>query len=150
MGYIMELRKLIGSRPLIMTGACVLLCSNQRLLLQRRIDNGMWGLPGGSMEPGETLEEVAKRELYEETGLEARSLELFHIFSGKELYYKYPHGDEVYNVVCAYECNNFAGVLKEDGIETQELRFFYYNDIPQELSPPDRPVINKFLEKASK
>ncbi|NHN35524.1 NUDIX hydrolase [Paenibacillus agricola] len=150
MGYIMELRKLVGSRPLIMTGACVLLCSNQRLLLQRRTDNGLWALPGGSMEPGETLEEVAKRELFEETGLEARSLELFHMFSGKELYYKYPHGDEVYNVVSAYVCSDFAGVLKEDGIEVQELRFFNYGEIPVELSPPDKPVIKKFLERVVK
>ncbi|GLX68191.1 hypothetical protein MU1_25360 [Paenibacillus glycanilyticus] len=59
MGYIMDLRAIVGSRPLIMTGACVLLCRNERLLLQRRSDNGLWGLPGGSMEPGETLEEVA-------------------------------------------------------------------------------------------
>lgn len=58
--YIMELRKQVGTRPLIMAGACVLLCSEQQLLLQRRTDNGCWGLPGGSMELGETLEEVAK------------------------------------------------------------------------------------------
>ncbi|MBP1996932.1 NUDIX hydrolase [Paenibacillus eucommiae] len=146
MGYIMELRKIVGSRALINAGACVLLCSKQRLLLQLRTDNGLWGLPGGSMEPGETLEEVAKRELLEETGLEARSLELFNIFSGKDLYYKYPHGDEVYNVVSAYVCSDFEGALKEDGVEVQELRFFSYSEIPNELSPPDKPVIYKFLE----
>lgn len=66
--YIMELRKLVGTRLLIMSGACVLLCNEQQLLLQRRTDNGCWGLPGGSMELGETLEEVAKRELFEEKG----------------------------------------------------------------------------------
>lgn len=142
----MELRKLVGSRPLISAGACVLLCSNQRLLLQRRTDNGLWALPGGSMELGETLEEVAKRELYEETGLIARGLELFQMFSGKELYYKYPHGDEVYNVVAAYVCTDFDGILKEDGVEVQELRFFNYEKIPVELSPPDIPVIKKFFE----
>ncbi|MBP1997034.1 8-oxo-dGTP pyrophosphatase MutT (NUDIX family) [Paenibacillus eucommiae] len=98
------------------------------------------------MEPGESLEEVAKRELLEETGLEARSLELFNIFSGKDLYYKYPHGDEVYNVVFAYVCSDFEGALKEDGVEVQELRFFSYSEIPNELSPPDKPVIYKFLE----
>ncbi|AWB45678.1 ADP-ribose pyrophosphatase [Paenibacillus sp. CAA11] len=147
MGYIMELRKLVGSRPLIMTGACVLLCSHQRLLLQRRTDNGLWGLPGGSMEPGETLEEVAIRELLEETGLKAKSLELFHIFSGQELYYKYPHGDEVYNVVTAYVCTAYDGIPKVDGDEVQELRFFSYSEIPMELSPPDKPVIDKFLER---
>ncbi|CAH1202310.1 RNA pyrophosphohydrolase [Paenibacillus allorhizoplanae] len=100
-----------------MTGACVLLCNNKKLLLQRRTDNGLWGLPGGSMEPGESLEEVAKRELFEETGLEAKSLEMFRVFSGKDLYYKYPHGDEVYNVVSAYVCSDFEGALKEDGVE---------------------------------
>ncbi|MGO4495714.1 NUDIX hydrolase [Paenibacillus sp. 2RAB27] len=146
MGYIMELRKLVGSRPLIMTGACVLLCNNQRLLLQRRTDNGLWGLPGGSMEPGESLEEVAKRELFEETGLEAKCLEMFSVFSGKDLYYKYPHGDEVYNVVSAYLCSDFEGTLKKDGVEVQELRFFSFSEIPNELSAPDKPVIYKFLE----
>ncbi|WP_183565202.1 NUDIX hydrolase [Paenibacillus endophyticus] len=146
MGYIMELRKLVGSRPIIMTGACVLLHHNQRLLLQRRTDNGLWGLPGGSMEPGESFEEVAKRELFEETGLTAISLELFHVFSGNDLYYKYPHGDEVYNVVSAYECIHFDGSLNEDGSETLELRFFKYDGIPTELSPPDIPVITKFLQ----
>jgi len=130
-----------------MAGACVLLCSNHQLLLQRRTDNGCWGLPGGSMELGETLEEVAKRELFEETGLTAKVLDLFDMFSGKDLYYKYPHGDEVYNVVAAYLCTDFDGALKVDGIEVQELRFFSYEELPSELSPPDVPVIKRFMDR---
>lgn len=145
--YIMELRKLVGSRPLIMAGACVLLCNEQQLLLQRRTDNGCWGLPGGSMELGETLEEVAKRELFEETALQAKGLELFDMFSGQELYYKYPNGDEVYNVVAAYLCTEFDGALKEDGIEVQEVRFFNYGELPSELSPPDVPIIKRFMDR---
>lgn len=94
MSYIMDLRKIVGSRPLIMTGACVILLDkNNRILLQLRKDNNCWGLAGGSLEIGETLEEVAKRELYEETGLVAKKLKLFNVFSGKEFYYKYPNGD---------------------------------------------------------
>jgi len=102
------------------------------------------------MELGETLEEAAKRELFEETGLEAGCLELFHMFSGQELYYKYPHGDEVYNVVAAYICTDFDGALQEDGVEVQELRFFNYGEIPIEISPPDKPVIKKFFEQIVK
>ena len=143
----MDLRKLVGSRPLIMAGACVLLCSEQQLLLQRRTDNGCWGLPGGSMELGETLEEVAKMELFEETGLHAKGLELFDMFSGQELYYKYPNGDEVYNVVAAYLCTEFDGALKEDGIEVQEVRFFNYGELPSELSSPDVPIIKRFMDR---
>lgn len=54
MGYILELRKQVGHRPLIMTCAGVLLLNEKReLLLQKRVDNGLWGYPGGSMELGE-------------------------------------------------------------------------------------------------
>lgn len=147
MGYIMDLRKLVGSRPIITTGASVLLCKEGCLLLQLRTDNGLWALPGGSMEPGEKLEEVAKRELFEETGLIAINIEFFEMFSGPELYYKYPHGDEVYNVISTYICSEFEGHLNADESEVQELRFFKFDNIPNELSPPDKIVVNNFLER---
>ena len=38
---------------------------------------------------------ISKRELFEETGLIAHDLELFGVFSGKDLHYIYPNGDEV-------------------------------------------------------
>lgn len=130
-----------------MAGGCVLLHRNRELLLVRRADNGLWALPGGSMELGESLEEAAARELTEETGLTAAKLELLHVFSGKDLYYKYPNGDEVYIVVAAYECTEFTGVPAEDGTETGEVRFFAFDEIPSDLSPPDIPLINRFLDK---
>ena len=69
MGYILELRKQVGHRPLIMTCAGVLLLNEKReLLLQKRADNGLWGYPGGSMELGESFKDCARREVREETG----------------------------------------------------------------------------------
>lgn len=147
-GYIKELREIVGTRPIIMAGACVILLdSENRLLLQQRTDNGLWGLPGGSMEPGEEMKEVAVRELFEETGLEACELEMFDVFSGQELYYQYPHGDEVYNVVVVYICKEYGGVMKGDEEEVQDIRFFKLNEIPNEISPPDLPIIRKFLHE---
>ncbi len=77
MGHVEELRHMVGHRPLVMPGAAVLaLDGGGRLLLQRRTDSGLWCLPGGMMEPGGSIEETARRELREETGLEAERLDL--------------------------------------------------------------------------
>ncbi|BBH20431.1 DNA mismatch repair protein MutT [Paenibacillus baekrokdamisoli] len=148
MGYIMDLRQIVGTRPLIMTGACVIIIDKQdRILLQLRADNGLWGLPGGSLEPGESMEEVAKRELFEETGLIADEINLLDVFSGKDLYYQYPHGDEVYNVIVAYTCREYQGNINLDEKEVKDIKFFNIQDIPSEISPPDIPIINNFLKK---
>ncbi|WP_273124949.1 NUDIX hydrolase [Bacillus weihaiensis] len=148
MGYIMELREIVGNRPLIMTGACVILVnSHNEMLLQLRRDNNCWGFPGGSLEMGERVEETAKRELYEETGLLAKELLLFNVFSGQDFYYKYPNGDEVYNVVTAYICKNYEGTLRKEEKEVQELKFFNMAEIPSPISSPDLPILNEYIKK---
>ena len=148
MGYIMDLRKMVGSRPLIMAGACVIIVnSGDELLLQLRQDNLCWGLAGGSLELGETLEQVARRELLEETGLVAPELTLFNVYSGHDFYYQYPHGDEVYNVVAVYICKDYSGDLIKDEDEVKELKFFPIADIPSNISPPDLPIITDYIHK---
>ncbi|GLU49001.1 NUDIX hydrolase [Nocardiopsis ansamitocini] len=44
--------------------------SKGRLLMQRRVDNGLWALPGGVLEPTESLPEAAVRKTREETGID--------------------------------------------------------------------------------
>jgi len=129
-----------------MVGACVIVIDDMnRILLQLRADNKCWGLVEGSMEVGESLEEVAIRELKEETGPEAKTLELFNVFSGEDLYYKYPNGDEVYNVTVAYICRNYENELSIENNEVNDLRFFKVNKLPNNLSPPEKPIIESFM-----
>ena len=54
----------------------------QVLLVERKKPpfQGRWALPGGFVEPGETLEAAARRELWEETGLEPAHMEQLHTF----------------------------------------------------------------------
>mgnify|MGYP002233148587 CR=1 FL=1 len=92
------MRKMIGHAPLVMTACGVLIENpNGELLLQRRKDNGLWGRSRRAMEPGETFEEAARREVREETGLLVGELKLVGIYSGPDQILTYPNGD-----VCCY------------------------------------------------
>lgn len=78
------LRQYVGHQPIILPGSVVLILNNaNEVLLQKRYDGG-WGLPGGLKELGESLEDTAKREVLEKTGLVIEDLKLLDIFSGPE------------------------------------------------------------------
>jgi len=144
MEYIQQLRQHIGHAPILMVGAAILILDEQkRLLLMKRTDSGCWGLPGGATEPGEVVEEAARRETLEETGLRIGEMTLFGVFSGPELYYKYPNGDEVYNVTIVYFSQDVSGEIRLNDEHT-EWRWFAMDEIPKAISPPIMPVIEKF------
>ncbi len=145
--YIMDLRKIVGHRPLLQVGASVIIeNAQQQILLQLRTDNHCWSYPGGSVELDEEVEEAAKRELLEETGLIAHELELFGIFSGKDTHYIYPNGDEVSNIDIVYLCRNYSGTIQCQEEEVMELRFFSIEDIPENLSAPVKKAILQWID----
>ena len=136
MGYIMDLRKIVGHRTLLQVGASVIVEDEQgRVLLHKRTDNHCWGYPGGSTELDERVEDAAARELWEETGLIANSLELFGVFSGPELHYTYPNGDEVSNIDVVFLCRDYSGQLKCQEDESEALSCFAPGQLPEKLSP---------------
>lgn len=146
--YIMSLRKIVGHRPLLQVGASIILENELgEVLLQKRTDNHCWGYAGGSVELDEIVEDAARRELFEETGLIAREMELFGVFSGKDTHYIYPNGDEVSNVDVVYICRGYTGKLICQEGEVEELRFFPPDAIPAELSPPNRLPMREYLKK---
>ena len=57
--YIMDLRKVVGHAPLLQAGASIIVENeNGQVLLEKRTDNHQWGYAGGSIELGETVEEL--------------------------------------------------------------------------------------------
>lgn len=146
--YIKSLRKSIGHAPVLQCGASVIVVNESgELLLQKRRDNGCWGYHGGCVELDEVVEEAAKRELFEETGLTANFLELFGAFSGPEMHYVYPNGDEVSNVDIVYICRDWSGEIKADQTEVSELLFFAPNKLPENISPPNIKPLMEYIEK---
>ena len=113
MEYIMNLRKFVGHNPLIGLGATTLVFNDKNeLLLNLRSDTNTWGIPGGSMELYETIEETAIRELKEETGISAKQLELVTVLSGEEYYFEYPNGDKMCTVIVLFKVLNYTGNIK--------------------------------------
>lgn len=144
--YIMDLRKIVGHRPLLQVGASVIVEDKEgRILLQLRSDNHCWGYAGGSVELDEDVEEAAKRELFEETGLVAKELTLFGVFSGKDTHYVYPNGDEVSNVDIVYICKDYSGGLLCQEGEVDALKFFPIDQIPDNLSKPIEKQLRQYI-----
>ncbi|NLU42144.1 MAG: NUDIX domain-containing protein [Firmicutes bacterium] len=108
-------------------GTTIAIFYQGRVLLDHRRD-GKWGLIGGSLELGESLEDCALREALEETGLVVHQLRLLGVFSHPSRIIEYPNGDAVQSItVC------FAGTTDSDSVrlspESQNARFFSREDM---------------------
>jgi 8-oxo-dGTP pyrophosphatase MutT (NUDIX family) len=147
MGYIQELRSIVGHRPVILVGVAVMIFDgHHRLLLHHRTDDGTWDFPSGFMEPGESPEETGRREVCEETGLEVGEMAIFRAFAGEEFFTIYPNGDQVYSVLLVYTSNDAHGVLQADGVEGSEVKFFPIPDLPVEMHPQVRMIFESYLK----
>ncbi|MDE5992162.1 MAG: NUDIX hydrolase [Oscillospiraceae bacterium] len=143
MSYISELRKYIGHQPIINIGATIIVTNDKNeILLNLRSDTDTWGIIGGGMELGESLEETAARELWEEAGLKAERFELLDVLSGSELFFRYPNGDETYTVIVLYKAVGVSGDLRINDGESHCLQFFPLNALP-ELESRAEYVIGK-------
>lgn len=144
--YIKEIRRFVGSTPIFSPGSTILVFNEKKeVLLQLRKDTQNWGLPGGGMELGETFEEVAQRELFEETGLTAKKLRKLDVLSGQDYYFQYPNGDQVYNVIALFVAEKWEGNLQIRDDEGLDLQFFAFHEFP-ELEGRARLILEKLNE----
>ncbi len=101
----------IGKGGALRLGCCAVIFAEKRekVLLTQRTDNGLWCVPGGAMEPGESVEECCRREVLEETGLEVRARRLIGVYSNRDQLVIYPDGNRIQIVVLSFEAEIVGG-----------------------------------------
>jgi len=142
-----QLRALAGDdRPLLFIGArCVVIDGDDRVLLIRRTDNGEWALPAGAMELGESIGECAARELLEETGLAATSLEPFAFYSGAQFTgtNMYGHTYQVFST--AFWIRSWTGEVARVTDETTDATFYPLDRLPGGLARSVAETVDDFV-----
>lgn len=125
----------------------IVLDSRGWILLEKRSDCGMWGLPGGRIEPGESVTEAAVREVKEETGLNVEITRLLGVYSERESHIVtfLDNGDVVHLVDILVEAKIRSGELSISS-ESEALQFFNPSALPSDIVPPALAPLQDFLE----
>lgn len=109
--------------------------SGQKVLLQKRRDFRLWGFPGGMLEAGETPEQAAVRETFEETGYHVSIDRLVGIYHRPQM------GDTRY----VYRAHIIGGQAMQDGPETVAVGWFSEDELPKRTTPSVREIVRDGL-----
>ncbi len=107
------------------------------ILLEKRKDCGLWGLPGGKIEPEESAIKAAMREAKEETNLTIQVERLLGVYSEPEdrIVLYLDNGDVVHLVDILLEASIVSGELSYSP-ESEDLQFFDPMALPPDIVPP--------------
>jgi 8-oxo-dGTP pyrophosphatase MutT (NUDIX family) len=123
--YMRSLRERVGTSLVVVPSATALVFDDEdRILLVRHSNGGVWVAPGGAIDPDESPQDAVVREVWEETGLNVEPTALCGVFGGPEFRVTYENGDVTSYVTSVFECRRLGGELRADGDEVLECRYF--------------------------
>ena len=104
---------------------------------------GYWALPGGRMDPGETVEQTIVREVKEETGLDVIIVRVIGEYVEKGVK---DDVDYEYYPTC-FLVKTIGGEIKRQESEIQEIQLFNLNELPYPLAFEHEKMIKDYLNK---
>lgn len=147
--YIRDLRTHVGTRRLLMPAvAGIVRDAENRVLLVRQQDSGVWSTPGGIIEMEDTPADAVVREMWEETGLAVRPTRLIGVYGGPNFVVVYPNGDETEYISCIFECEVVSGEPRAGDDEISEVRYWSLDEARSlRMSPWLPPVIDRLYDQ---
>ena len=143
--YIRFIRELVGDAFIMLLSTSVIIVNEfNEVLLQKRSDNLLWGLPGGLLEIEESIEEGAIREVKEETNLDVELTKFLGVFCNPMMTWRETDKAKVY-------CFSFVGKVKSGELkindsESLEFRYFSYDNLPVIHSKDNLDSINAYYQ----
>lgn len=129
----------------IVPAASAVIIRDNMVLLQKRVDNDLWSLPGGKMEPGEDIEHTIIREVLEETGYNVNVSKLIGVYTDPKCIIAYSDGEVRQQFSLCFKCDIVSGEIKVSS-ESKEVRFFSLDDIENlSISPQQKLRIDDCL-----
>jgi len=126
----------------------VIFNEKKKVLLAKRTDNGMWCLPGGHVDLGETLIQACLRELAEETGLKGEVVRLVGIYSDPKNSLHIAQGPEWHTVRVSFLCKITGGTIRPSE-ETSEIQYFDVHQLPAMITDHAQRVRDAYLDRAA-
>jgi len=144
--FIQSLRSKIGTELLQVSTVAVLVSDDKgRLLLIQDKKSGLWGAPGGIVEPLELPADAAVRVSWEEAGVFVELTHILGVFAGEHFSGIYDNGDQMACVSTVFAARPISGTPRPDHVETADARFFHSNEIAASPCQPHFHVIRQAL-----
>lgn len=143
--YLSQVQKLIDKQELIITAARAVIRDQEgRILFIRRRDNGLWAMPAGGQELGESILDCLKREVKEESGLDVILATPMAIYSQVSIVTA--SGDPYQLFLVQFLVDEWSGELVTETDETVDARFLDLDELPENIPDSYHEVLKDLQE----
>lgn len=127
------------------TSAAIVDEQNRILLLKRR-DSGNWTMPGGTLEPNESIKDCLVREVLEETGLKVTPYHIINVYSNPHAIVAYSDGEVRREFSILFDVKIVGGSLAIDDESTEYMWFSFEDALQCSLADSQRIRINDVIQ----